>query len=265
MRSGKRASIHLLVTILADLFFLGVLTHYGLDGWRNALELMAAFGPWGWLLLAVVLFLLLYGSDYRLDLPLFAAGWALGYWGEWWGTTRGVWSYWNGATPPNYLPPLWGLGLITAYHLSALFAPLFERPTPRWARVGMIASFFALPLAALGRSWPLLATVNWRGRLDAHFFAGLAIAAALIRYRFDLRRAFPLYMCGMALGGLYEYLGTISGEWTYITGETPPLWIAPLWGLAAVAMSNLAQWLRQGLSQVIQRLYARRLRPAALL
>jgi len=48
----------------------------------------------------------------------------------------------------------------------------------------------------------------------------------------------------MLLGGLYEYLGTTFGEWTYLTGEQPPLWIVPLWGIACVAMHNLADLLR---------------------
>jgi hypothetical protein len=89
--------------------------------------------------------------------------------------------------------------------------------------------------------------VDWRDRLDYHFLAGLLVAAALICFRFDLRRVFVLYVCGTLLGGLYEFLGTTWGEWAYITGETPPLWIAPLWGLASVAMVRLAQLLSLGL------------------
>ena len=53
----------------------------------------------------------------------------------------------------------------------------------------------------------------------------------------------------MLLGGLYEYLGTTFGEWTYLTGEQPPLWIVPLWGIACVAMNNLAGLVRQVIDQ----------------
>jgi hypothetical protein len=160
-----------------------------------------------------------------------------------------VWTYWNGATPPDYLPPLWGLGLVTAYRLSGFwqgaFARAVERPMPRWVSHCLVASFIVLPIAGVLVSLPALARVDWSGRLDFHFYAGLLAGAALVVYRFDLRRAFPLYVSGMLLGGLYEYLGTYFAEWSYITGEQPPLWIVPLWGIACVAMQNLAELLRQ--------------------
>lgn len=239
-----------ILTFVADLFFVWVLVYYGLGGWRNAIQLIAAFGPLAWLPLGLVLFLLLYRSDYRSDLPLFIAGLALGYWGEWWGTTRGVWTYWNGATPPVYLPPLWGLGLITVFRLGRALHALLDRPLPRWADWLMAGSFVFFPLAAFSRSWSLLAAVDWRGRLDVHFYAGIVVAVVLIAYQFDLRWTFSLYVCGMLLGGMYEYLGTTVGEWVYITNETPPLWIAPLWGLAAAAMWRLA-WLSRKLMEKI--------------
>jgi hypothetical protein len=219
-----------------------------MGGLQGARLLLPLFGLVGWALLALVVFLLLYRSDYRTDLLLFAAGYALGYWGEWWGTTRGVWTYWNGAMPPDYLPPLWGLGLVTAYRLSGFWRGALERtlerPPRRWVSRCLAASFIVLPVAGVLVSLPALTRVDWSGRLDFHFFAGLLVGAALVRYRFDLRRAFPLYVCGMLLGGLYEVLGTSFAEWSYITGEKPPLWIVPLWGIACVAMNNLAELLR---------------------
>ena len=239
-----------LLTIFTDIFFLWVLLYFGLGGVQQAAWLLAqrsSISPTGllsWLLLALVVFLLLFRSDGLTDLPLFVAGWALGYWGEWWGTTRGVWTYWNGAQPPAYLPPLWGLGLVTVYRLSTLVQPALPNPLPRWLKVLLAGSFIVLPLAAFVSGWPALAAVDWNGRLDAHFGAGLLVGAGLVLYRFDLRRAFPLYLCGLLLGGLYEYLGTNINEWQYITGEQPPLWIAPLWGLASLAMVNLADILR---------------------
>ena len=193
------------------------------------------------MLLAGVIFLLVYASNYRIDLPLFFSGFLLGYWGEWWGTTRGIWWYWNAATPPDYLPPLWGLGLLTVYHLSKLLLPLMQNDLPRLFRWGMIGSFFLLPMISLAYSWYKLMLVDWAGRLDFHFAAGLVVALILIVYRFDLRRDFLIYFSGTILGFLYEFLGTSIGEWAYITAEEPPIWIAPLWGLAAVAMVSLAE------------------------
>ncbi|MEW5871208.1 MAG: hypothetical protein AB1894_18195 [Chloroflexota bacterium] len=228
-------------TILADVFFAWVLYYYALGGWENAVYLLTHFGALPWALLGMVLFLVFFRSDYRMDLPLFIAGWALGYWGEWWGTTRGLWTYWNGATPPDYLPPLWGIGLLTAYRLSSFLTTNEKTELPKWARWVMGGSFLVLPLAAFALRWSKLAAVDWNGRLDGHFLAGLLAAAVLILPGFDLRRDFPLYLCGMLLGGLYEYLGTSSGEWVYITGEVPPIWIVPLWGMATVAMRKLAE------------------------
>jgi hypothetical protein len=234
-----------LLTLLSDLFLLYILLHFGMGGLQGARLLLPYFGLLGWALLALVLFLLLYRSDYRSDLLLFLAGLALGYWGEWWGTTRGLWTYWNGAQPPDYLPPLWGLGLVTAYRLSGFWQRLLDRPLPRLLSRCLAASFIVLPVLGVLVSQPALSRVDWRGRLDIHFFLGLLVGAALVLYHFDLRRAFPLYVCGMLLGGLYEYLGTTFGEWAYLTGEQPPLWIVPLWGIACVAMNNLAALLRQ--------------------
>jgi hypothetical protein len=242
------------LTLLADLFFVWVLVHFGMGSLENGLALLVYFGPWSWLVLGLVVFLLLWRSNWRSDLPLFLAGWGLGYWGEWWGTTRGVWAYWNGAMPPDYLPPLWGLGLLTVYRLAGLLGPALDRPLLAWARRLMALSFVALPLLALLLQLPLLRAVDWRGRLDLHFLAGLLAGAALIAYRFDLRRAFALYLCGMLLGGLYETLGTQMGEWAYITGEQPPLWIVPLWGLAAVAMTSLAEILRVCVRKAVGRI-----------
>ena len=239
----------LILTILSDLFLLWVIYHYALGGWESGVVLLTRYGFFPWLVLGILLLLLLYRSDYRTDLPLFAAGYLLGYWGEWWGTTRGVWHYWNGATPPDYLPPLWGIGLLSVYRLGGWIAPLLDRPLPRWARWLLGSSFVLLPALALAHSWPLLKVVDWRGRLDVQFLAGLVVAVFLVGYRFDLRKAFPLYLCGTLLGGFYEYMGTSWGEWKYITGEIPPWWIAPLWGLATVAMTSLAWLLREAIAK----------------
>lgn len=212
-----------------------------MGGWENATHLLTQYGLFPGVFLGIVLFLVFYRSDYGIDVPLFLAGVALGYWGEWWGTTRGVWTYWNGATPPVYLPPLWGIGLITAYRLGTFLIPGIGKISSPWMEKGMVASFLLLPVLAFARSYSLLAMVDWRGRLDFHFVTGIVVAIALILYKFDLRETFVFFLCGTLLGGMYEFLGTYWGEWVYITSEVPPLWIAPLWGFATVAMTKLAR------------------------
>ncbi len=250
-------------------FFLGVIIRYALGGWEMGWYLLSTIGPPAWIALAVVLALVLYGSDPRIDLPLFVAGLALGYWGEWWGTTRGVWTYWNGETPPDYLPPLWGIGLLTVYHLHLLMKatanglgrvlPTKQKSNPliqdcsihrryslRWSVGSAVhwtraASLVALPALTLASSAPRLASVDWSTRLDLHFALGVIAGVVLVFYRLDVQEAFGIYVCGMLLGGTYEWLGTWIREWSYITGEVPPVWIIPLWGLACVAMVRLAR------------------------
>jgi hypothetical protein len=246
----SRLSSSKLLTILFDLFLLWVVYQFALGGWENAQVLLIRFGLLPWLVLVIILSLLYYRSDWQVDLPIFLAGLALGYWGEWWGTTRGVWTYWNGATPPVYLPPLWGIGVLNAWKLQSLILPLWKRPPPAWRRGVMLAVFFLLPVVTLARSWPLLMAVDWRGRLDVHFFAGLFLAIGMAFYRFEWRQTFLLFLCGTLLGGFYEYMGTTWGEWVYITGETPPWWIAPLWGYAVVAMVRLAELARKGIAGI---------------
>lgn len=39
--------------------------------------------------------------------------------------------------------------------------------------------------------------------------------------------------------------GRVRGEWRYVTREVPPLWIAPLWRLASVAVVKLGVIVRK--------------------
>ncbi len=242
--------------LLARLFFLWVIYQFALGGWDTGWRILTQVGLPAWVALMLVCALTVYKSDWHVDVPLFIAAYALGYWGEWWGTTRGVWTYSNGQMPPDYLPPLWAIGLLTVTHWRALvfgrrqtpmhaerlFSSASVRAHPRsifqWLKIGLLV---ALPVLTFIISAPRLLAVDWTGRLDAHFSAGILIGILLIAYRFDLDETFTLYVSGMLLGGTYEWLGTTIGEWTYITGEVPPLWIMPLWGFACVAMVKLAR------------------------
>jgi hypothetical protein len=228
------------ITWLSNLFFLWVIYYFALGGWNTAVTLLFHYGILPWIILSVVGALVVIRSDYRIDLPLFAAALILGYWGEWWGTTRGFWTYWNHATPPVYLPPLWGIGVLTVIHFKAWIFPWLERHISEgWWKLGSL-SFIALPVLGFAHSWHLLTTIDWRHRLDGHFVAGCILAIFLVILRANWKETLLLYLCGTIIGGLYEYLGTSWGEWVYFTGETPPWWIAPLWGYATVAMSKLA-------------------------
>ena len=269
-RFRSRLTAPFVFQVLANLFFLWVIFQYALGGWETAQFLFALIGLPAWIALAIVCALVLYRSDYRTDIPLFIAAYALGYWGEWWGTTHGVWTYWNHATPPDYLPPLWAIGLLTITHLRLLVQDIGNRRTrtntdmrmsSAFVRVNRrslskylkAASFVVLPAVAFAYSAPRLAAVDWSGRLDAHFLAGIVVGIVLLLYRLDVDETFGLYVCGMLLGGTYEWLGTWMREWTYITREVPPVWIIPLWGLACAAMAKLSRLLVFALQKLFYR------------
>lgn len=226
-------------TLLSNLFFLWVIFHFGLGGWSTAVTLLFHFGITPWIILLIVVFLVFIRSNARLDLPIFVAALILGYWGEWWGTSRGFWTYWNNASPPIYLPPLWGIGVLTVYHFKEMICPWLEQHVPKPAWKAGYLLFLMLPVLGFVHSWNLLTGVNWLNRLDLHFFAGCLVGIILILYKANWQETLLLYLCGTLIGGAYEYLGTSWGEWTYFTGEIPPWWIAPLWGYATVAMTKL--------------------------
>ena len=251
------------LNLFARLFYLWVIYHYALGGWENARIIFAYVGLPAWIALAIVVALVLYASDWRNDVSLFIAAYALGYWGEWWGTTRGVWTYSNGQMPPDYLPPLWAIGLLTVTHLRKLVMGRgLTRTAPRTdeknlsalvrARSGpspilKLGLLIIMPILAFAISAPQLISADWSGKLDVMLILGIVVGSVLIAYQFNLDEAFELYVCGMILGGTYEWLGTTMREWTYITHEVPPLWIIPLWGLACVAMVNLARIIKRPL------------------
>jgi hypothetical protein len=56
--------------------------------------------PLTWVALACVAVTAVSGDDRRGDLARFAAGCLVGFPLEYWGTTRGCWTYWSGETPP---------------------------------------------------------------------------------------------------------------------------------------------------------------------
>jgi hypothetical protein len=76
----KRRGI--LLTGLTDAAAIWILVHFGLGGWRSAISLLTDFGLLSWAILLPVLAFIIYRSDYRMDIPLFLAGFVLGYWGE---------------------------------------------------------------------------------------------------------------------------------------------------------------------------------------
>lgn len=113
--------------------------------------------------------------------------------------------------PPDYSPPLWAVGLLTAYHLRLPLATLLSAKLMIDNRI-KLAVFSLLPALGFLSYLPRLLAVDWSGRLDIHFYLGIC--------------------SGIMPGGIYEWPGTWISKWTYSTQEVPPPWIIPLWGLA---------------------------------
>ena len=228
-----------LATVLFDLFLLWVVLRFALGGWDTAIRLLPHQGPLFWVEMFVLVSLLLIKSNFKNDNPLFLSAVHLAYWVEWWGTSRGVWSYPYTARVPTYVIMTWGACLLTVYHLYLIVRRLEgkkERKVWSWIK---ILSLLSLPVIGLALTWTGIFRIDWTRVADVHFFGGMAVCAHLILKNFDLNETFWIFACGTLLGGLYEYCGTATGNWSYATGEGMPLVIAPLWGLACVGMIKL--------------------------
>lgn len=82
--------------------------------------------------LILVAFLILTPSDLRLALLTFAAGAGLGYFLEYWGTTRQCWTYYTLAQPPLFAVLAHGMAAV-AFWRTTLVLQLFSRKLP-WLR-----------------------------------------------------------------------------------------------------------------------------------
>jgi len=239
-----------LATILFDLFLLWVIVQYALGGWERAIRLLPHQGPMFWAEMFVLVYLLLIKSNFKYDIPLFLSALLLAYWGEWWGTSRGVWSYPNRGGVPTYVILTWGICVLTVYHLYLIVRRIEgEKERKLWSWIKGL-SLFALPVIGLGLTWKGIVRVDWTKAVDVHFIGGIVVCGLLILKNFDLNETFWIFVCGTLLGALYEYCGTATGNWSYATGEGMPLIIAPLWGLACVGMIKLGFYLRSGFSGI---------------
>ena len=248
----------ILGTVLFDLFMLWAILEFSLGGWENAKRLYASWlshGGWvatrGWILIGVLILLTLIKSNYKRDVPVFLSTFILAYWGEWWGTTRGVWRYFGNETPPLYIVFLWGISTITVYHLYLLLRGKEKKTENKYRTWIQMSILLALPVIGLAFTWQGLVRVELMKYVDIHPIAGIIVTLVLILKNFDWDESFWIFVCGTLLGGLYEYHGTASGGWEYITGRGLPLLIAPLWGFACIAMIKLGSLMREGFSRAV--------------
>lgn len=241
----------LLGTILFDLFLLWTVVRFVVGGWERAVHMMVQ-GPtvWGCILLALIC-LALIRSDFRTDLPLYLSAFSLAYWLEWWGTTRGLWTYSGNQTPPIGEIFLWGICLLSVYHAHLILRGTGKKKRGTVAEWIMMTLLFILPLAGLVLTWNFILRVDWMRHLDFHSVAAVALAAFLIVKDFDLRETFWIFAVGTFLGGLLETLGTASGRYAYLSGQGAPLMVGPAWGVICVVMVKFGYQIRKGSHRAI--------------
>ena len=193
-------------------------------------------------------------SDVRDDLPLFIAALILGFWGEWWGKTQGLWTYYSRLNPSIDIVFMWGLGLITVYHLHLLISRLSPALIPKQklpATPIKLSIIILLLLAGFILTWKGIVKFDWLKHIDIHFILAGVVTSFLLFNNFDVNDTFSIFISGTLLGGLYEYCGTSIGGWSYATGKGLPLVIAPLWGIACVAMIKLGFLIKDGVLKFI--------------
>jgi hypothetical protein len=250
----------LLGTILFDVFLLWTVVHFVLGGWERTLRVCSK-GPliWGLVVLALVLLTLL-KSDFRADVPMYVSAFSLAYWLEWWGTTRGVWTYSGNQTPPIQEIFLWGICLLSVFHGSLLFPGRWGRKMERYANWGMILVLFVLPLVGFVLTWRFIVRVDWTKHFDLHSVIAVVFASVLILKDFNLKETFLVFVGGAFLGGLLETLGTASGRYAYLSGQGAPLLVGPIWGVICVVMVKFGHLIRKAAARTLS-LAGRRLTP----
>jgi hypothetical protein len=72
----------------------------------------------GGVIFLVLIALALYVGDPKRDLLVVISGSLVGGVLEWWGTTRGVWTYVSGGTPPLIVIVAWGVVCLAVVHLA---------------------------------------------------------------------------------------------------------------------------------------------------
>jgi len=92
-----------------------------------------------WLALLLCILLILTPTDHRFAFITFAAGSALGYYLELWGTTRQCWTYYTFQTPPLFAVFAHGMAAVAFWRAGSMLKMLGTRfgfPKPRQVRAG---------------------------------------------------------------------------------------------------------------------------------
>ncbi len=238
-------------TLLFDLFLVYTIVFVILGGWGRAVRIYSPMPSlWGWIILALAA-LTLIKSDFRNDVPMYLSALGLAYWLEWWGTTRGVWSYSGNQTPPLGEIFLWGICLLSVFHASLLVPGKWEGWKGKYSTRAMVLVLVVLPVVAFILTWKFIISVDWTKYFDLHSVAAVVFASVFILKDFDLKQTFLVFVGGTFLGGLLETLGTASGRYAYLSGTGAPLMVGPIWGVTCVVMVKFGYQLKKAASKMI--------------
>ncbi len=163
-------------TILFDLFLLWTVVHFVFGGWERTVRVYSTVPTlWGWIILVIVA-LNLIKSDFRTDIPMYLSAFGLAYWLEWWGTTRGVWTYSGNQTPPLGEIFLWGICLLSVFHASLLLLGKGERKRGKYSTRVMVLVLFVLPVVGFVLTWKFIISVDWMKYFDLHSVVAVLFA-----------------------------------------------------------------------------------------
>lgn len=248
----------LIGTVLFDLFLLWIILRFELGGWERAVRYLSqGLTVWGAVILGIV-FITLYRSDFRRDVPLFVSAFLLGYWLEWWGTTRGVWTYASKETPPMGVVFFWGICLVAVYHFHLVFRRGRQKEEEKiltWPKMLVLSAVLGI---AVIFAWKGFSQLDRTKHFDIHSIAAIALGGFLILRGFDPIETLLIFLIGAGLGGLLESLATAAGSYRYVTGQGIPLFVAPFWGMTCVVMVKLAYLIRDGVHRGISIVSSRR-------
>ena len=245
-------------TVLSDLFLLWVILRFELGGWeRGARYFSQGLTLWGFVIVCIVFFTL-YKSDFRTDVPLFLSAFVLGYWLEWWGTTRGVWTYASKETPPVGVVFFWGICLVAVYHFHLVFRRRRQKGQEKvltWPKMLVLGAVLGI---AVVFAWKGFAQLDRTKHFDVHSIVAIIVGGLLILKGFDPIETLWIFLIGAGLGGLLESLATEAGTYRYVTGQGIPLFVAPFWGMTCVVMVKLAYLIRDGVQRGLSLVGSRR-------
>jgi hypothetical protein len=192
----------------------------------------------GFLLITLILLFLLItrGADIRSDCWILIIGLAGGAALEGWGTGTGLWTYFTGECPPLWILPAWPIASLAIDRASRL---LTDRLDGMWFRkpAGLywvvFGGYFLLLLFFVS---PYLDSPLTQAAVLVQLYVVLTPRA--------MREHLVYFAAGAAIGCLLEFWGTTRLCWTYYTGQTPPLFAVMAHGMAAVAFSRTAFFIR---------------------